>query len=48
MSPGSTKDPKEADQNHMINVSPWIVLNNNLTLQQMKEFFCQFVDKENI
>lgn len=47
MSPGSTKDPKEADQNHMINVSPWIILNNNLTLQQLKEFFCKFVDKEN-
>ena len=42
MSPGSNKNPKDADKNHMINVSPWIVLNNNLTLNQMKEFFCKF------
>ena len=46
MSPGSSKDPREADDNHLINVSSWIVLNNNLTLQQMKEFFSQFIDIE--
>ena len=44
MSPGSSKDPREVDDNHLINVSSWIVLNNNLTFQQMKEFFSQFID----
>ena len=43
LSPGSSKDPREANENHLINVSSWIVLNNNLTFQQMKEFFSQFV-----
>ena len=46
MSPGSSKDPREVDDNHLINVSSWIVLNNNLTFQQMKEFFSQFIDIE--
>ncbi len=39
MSPGSNKLPHEADKNHLIPVSPWIVLNKNLTLQEMQEFF---------
>ena len=43
MSPGSSKDPREVDDNHLINVSSWIVLNNNLTFQQMKEFFLHFI-----
>ncbi|MCQ2816069.1 MAG: histidine-type phosphatase, partial [archaeon] len=42
MSPGSNKNPTGANKNHMINVAPWIVLNNNLTLEQMKEFFSTF------
>ena len=46
MSPGCSKDPREVDENHLINVSSWIVLNNNLTFQQMKEFFSQFIDIE--
>lgn len=39
MSPGSNKSPYESDNNHMIGVSPWIILNKNLTLNQMIEFF---------
>ena len=39
MSPGANKPPFEADENHMITISPWIVLNKNLTLQQMIDFF---------
>jgi hypothetical protein len=39
MSPGSNKPPYEADKNHMIPISPWIVLNKNLTLREMQEFF---------
>lgn len=39
MSPGANKSPYEADENHMVSVSPWIVLNKNLTLQQLMNFF---------
>jgi hypothetical protein len=39
MSPGSNKLPTEADKNHLIHVSPWIILNENLTLKEMQEFF---------
>ena len=39
MSPGSNKPPTEADKNHLIHVSPWIILNENLTLKEMQEFF---------
>ena len=44
MSPGSSKDPREADNDHLINVTPWIILNNHLTLSQIKEFFSQFTE----
>ncbi len=43
MSPGTNKDPKTADQKHLINLSSWIILNNNLNFTQMKEFFSQFI-----
>ena len=43
MSPGTNKDPKTADQKHLINLSSWIILNNNLNFPQMKEFFSQFI-----
>lgn len=39
MSPGANKSPLEADENHTISVSPWIILNKNLTLTQVIEFF---------
>ena len=42
MSPGSNGDPKEANKDHLINVSPWILLNKNLNLQKLKEFFNKF------
>ena len=42
MSPGSNGDPKEANKDHLINVSPWILLNKNLNLQKLKEFFTKF------
>ena len=38
MSPGSNKDPREANKNHLIDVSPWILLDKNLNLTQMKDF----------
>ena len=42
MSPGSNRDPREANEEHLINVSPWILLNKNLNLAQMKEFLNKF------
>jgi hypothetical protein len=41
MSPGSNKTPYEADSNHLVHVSPWIILNENLTLKEMQEFFAK-------
>ena len=38
MSPGSNKNPQEANEEHLINVSPWIFLNKKLSLKQMKKF----------
>ena len=38
MSTGSSGELKSANKNHLIDVSPWIVLNENLNLTQMKEF----------
>ena len=42
MSPGSNRDPREANEEHLINVSPWILLNKYLNLTQMKEFLTKF------
>ena len=42
MSPGSNTDPREANEEHLINVSPWILINKDLTLTQMKEFLTKF------
>ena len=42
MSSGSNSDPREANQEHLIDVSPWITLNKNLNLAQMKEFLNKF------
>ena len=42
MSPGSSSDPRTANKNHLINVSNWIVLNENLNQTQMKEFLNKF------
>lgn len=39
MSPGSNKDPKEADKKHMVSVSPWIIVNDNLSFKEVKKFF---------
>ena len=51
MTPGTNNNPCEADKNHLIKVSPWIVLNKNLTLKEMEEFFtklnCNFEKKIN-
>ena len=44
MSPGSSKDPRKADNDHFINVSPWIILNNHLTLSEIKEYFSKFTE----
>ena len=42
MSPGSNKNPKEANDQHLINIAPWIFLNKNLSLEQMKQFLSKF------
>ena len=42
MSTGSSSDPRTANKNHLINVSNWIVLNENLNQTQMKEFLSKF------
>ena len=42
MSPGSNSDPREANEEHLINVSPWILLNKYLNLTQMKAFLTKF------
>jgi hypothetical protein len=50
MTPGTNNNPCEADKNHLIKVSPLIVLNKNLTFKEMEGFFsklnCNFVKKE--
>ena len=46
MSPGSNKDPKMADDKHMVPVAPWIIVNRNLNMKQMREFF-DYIDKRN-
>ena len=42
MSPGSNKNPKEANDEHLITVAPWIFLNKKLSLKQMKKFLSKF------
>ena len=42
MSPGSNKNPKEANEEHLISVSPWIFLNKNLNVEKMKQFLSKF------
>ena len=42
MSPGSNKNPKEANEEHLISVSPWIFLNKNLNMEKMKQFLSKF------
>jgi hypothetical protein len=39
MSPGSNQSPPNSDENHLVPISPWIILNKNLTLKEMQEFF---------
>ena len=42
MSPGSNYDPREANDEHLINIAPWIFLNKKLSLKQMKKFLSKF------
>ena len=42
MSPGSNKNPKEANDEHLMNVAPWIFLNKNLNVEKMKQFLSKF------
>ena len=42
MSSGSSDDPRNANSNHLIQVSKWNVLNENLNQTQMKEFLNKF------
>ena len=42
MSPGSNNNPKGANEEHLINIDPWIFLNKKLNLKQMKKFLSKF------
>ena len=42
MSPGSNKHPKEVNDEHLMNVAPWIFLNKNLNVEKMKQFLSKF------
>ena len=42
MSPGSNKDPKEANEEHLISVAPWIFLNKNLNVEKLRKFLSKF------
>ena len=39
VSSGANKNPKLADDNHLLTVNPWIVLNDHLNLETVKKFF---------
>ena len=39
LSSGANKDPKLADNNHMLSVNPWIVVNDHLTLSDLEKYF---------
>ena len=47
MSPGSNKSPPDSDEDHLIPISPWIILNKNLTLKEMEEFFTRLKQENN-
>ena len=39
ISPGANKDPKLSDKEHMLSVNPWIIVNDHLTLNELKKYF---------
>ena len=39
VSSGAHKDPKSSDNNHMLSVNPWIVINEHLTLSDLEKYF---------
>ena len=39
ISPGANKDPIFTDKEHMLPVNPWIIVNDHLTLNQLKKYF---------
>ena len=39
ISSGANKDPKCTDNEHIISVNPWIVVNDHLTLNELKQYF---------
>ena len=45
ISPGANKDPKLSDNEHMLSVNPWIVLNDHLTINDMKKYFNFVLEK---
>ena len=45
ISPGANKDPKLSDNEHMLSVNPWIVINDHLTINDIKEYFNFVLEK---
>ena len=39
ISPGANQDPKLSDKEHMLSVNPWIIVNDHLTLNELKKYF---------
>ena len=39
VSPGANKDLSKCDNTHLINLDPWIILNDHLTLEDIQKYF---------
>ena len=39
VSPGANKDLSKCDNTHLINLEPWIILNDHLTLEDIQKYF---------
>ena len=39
ISSGANKDPKLSNNDHLLPVNPWIVLNDHLTLDDLNKYF---------
>ena len=39
ISSGANKNPKYSDNEHLLSVNPWIVVNDHLTLNDLKKYF---------
>ena len=46
ISSGANKDPKLSDNNHLLTINPWIVLNDHLNLEEIKKYFGSVLKSE--